>query len=96
MRTLSKKDRRFPRKAEIIDGLIVEIRDTDDDPDADFYVYIGSKRIAKHKGVRIGEARQVPGRSGRAYDLVLLAVIDSQQTIRLGVRPASPAPRARR
>ncbi len=87
VRTLSKEDRRFPRKAALLDGLTAEVRDTDDDPDADFNVYLAGKRIAKRKGIEIGEATVVPGRSGRVYRLVLLDVTHERHTIRLGVEP---------
>lgn len=92
VRTLSKKDRRFPKKAEVLDGLTIEVRDTDDDPDADYYVYHGRKRIAKCKGVKIGEPRSVVGRSGRRYEVVLLSILDKRGTIRFGIR----SPRSRR
>jgi len=85
---LSKKDRRFPKKAEVIDGLIIEVRDTDDDPDADFNVYLGRKRIAKYKGKELGEACPVAGRSGRRYEVVLLSIVDKRGTIRFGIRAA--------
>jgi hypothetical protein len=87
IRTLSKKDRRYPRKVEVIDGLTVEVRDTDDDPDADYNVYLAGKRIGKYKGVKIGEPRPVAGRSGRMYEIVILSIIDSRRTIRFGIRP---------
>jgi len=92
VRSLSKKDRRFPKKAEVLDGLTIEVRDTDDDPDADYYVYHGRKRIAKCKGVKIGEPRIVVGRSGRRYEVVLLSILDKRGTIRFGIR----SPRLRR
>ena len=87
---LSKKDRRYPRKVEVLDGLVVEVRDTDDDPDADYYVYLGRERIAKCKGVRIGEPRRVVGRSRRSYEIVLVSIDDKRRTIRFGVRPVGP------
>jgi hypothetical protein len=94
VRTLSKKDSRFPKKAEIVDGLIVELRDTDDDPKADFSVYSGSKHGTKLKGLKIGESHVVVGRSGRVYELIVLSIIDKRQTVRLGVR-AAPEPGSR-
>jgi hypothetical protein len=89
--TLSKKDRRFPKKVEVIDGLVIEVRDTDDDPDADFYVYRGGKRVAKYKGIELGEPCRVVGRSGRSYDVVLLSILNARHTIRFGIRPARGA-----
>ena len=86
VRTLSKKDRRFPKKVELLDGLVIEVRDTDDDPDADFNIYLHGKRIAKCKGVKPRERRGVFGRSGRRYEVVLLEINDRRQTIRIGIR----------
>lgn len=92
IRTLSRKDRRFPNKLEVLDGLTIEVRDTDDNPDADYNVHLGGERIRKLKGVRIGEPRMVVGRSGRVYEIVLLNIIDERQTIRFGVRAAKGRP----
>jgi len=86
VRTLSEKDRRFPKKVELLDGLVVELRDTDDDPEADYNVYLHGKRIAKCKGVEPHERRAVFGRSGRRYELVLLEINDRRQTVRVGIR----------
>ncbi len=93
IRTLSKKDRRFPKKVRTVDGLTVELRDTDDDPDADFYVYLGDRRVAKYKGVSIGRPCPVVGQSGKIYEVVVLSIVDSRRTIRFGIRPAARSSR---
>lgn len=88
VRTLSKKDRKFPNKVEVLDGLVIELRDTDDDPKADLSVHLGARRIAKLNGLRIGEPRTVAGRSGRVYEIVVLTIVDNRQTVRVGIRPS--------
>jgi hypothetical protein len=87
VRTLSKKERYFPKTVEVLDGLIIELRGTDDDPKCSLKVYLGNKEVAKLKGVRIGQAYPVVGRSGRVYEIVVLEIIDKRETIRLGIRP---------
>ncbi len=89
VRTLSKKDPHFPKKAEVLDGLTLELRDTDDDLSADLTVFLGSRQIAKLKEIKIGQPHVIVGRSGRVYELVVLRIDDSRQTARIGVRAAS-------
>ncbi len=91
VRSLSKKGKDFPKKAEMVDGLIVELRDTDDDGTVDLTIYIGSHRISKVGGIHVGEAVLVSGRSGRAYELAILSIVDSRKTARIGVRPSKRA-----
>ena len=86
--TVSRDDRRFPKKRPTIDGLVVKLRDTDPGPDADLDAYLGRKRIARGKDLRVGDALPAWGHSGRNYEIVLLAIIDSTETVRFAIRPA--------
>ena len=80
--------RRFPEKRLTIDGLVVKVRDTDPGPDADLDAYLGRKRIGRGEDLRVGDALPAWGHSGRNYDIVLLAIIDSTETVRFAIRPA--------
>jgi hypothetical protein len=95
LRTLSKKDKRFPKEAMLIDGVVVKLKGTDDDPEADLDLFDGKKRIKKLRGLRIGASQTFPGHSGVDYRLIVLAIHDKTQTVRVGVQeqPASPATR---
>jgi hypothetical protein len=87
VRTLSKKERYFPKTVEVLDGLIIELRSTDDDPKCSLKVNVGNREVAKLKGVKIGQPHPVVGRSGRVYEIVVLDIMDKRQTVRLGIRP---------
>ncbi len=85
---LSVKDDRFPRKTHTVDDIHVKLKDTDGDPeDADLDVYLGSKRVKKARDLRAGQGIPVRGRSGKVYDLVVIAIIDRTESVRVGVRP---------
>jgi hypothetical protein len=86
--TVSRKDNRYPKKVETVDGIFVKIKDTDDDPDADVEIYLDSKRIRRISNWRVGQHVTVVGRSGRLYDIVLRDITDSTESIRVGVRRA--------
>jgi len=93
LRTLSKKDKRFPKEAALIDGIVVKLKGTDDDPEADLDLYDGKKRIKKLRGLKIGASQVFPGHSGIDYRLIVLAIHDKTQTVRVGVQeqPAAAA-----
>lgn len=86
VRTLSKKDKRFPDELPLIDGVTVKLKGTDDDPKASFDLYDGKNRIKKCRGMRLGAAEVFRGRSGTAFRLSLLSIYDKTRTIRVGVR----------
>lgn len=84
--TVSRKDNRYPKKVETVDGIFVKVKDTDDDPDADVEIYLDRKRIRRINNWRVGQHVTVVGRSGRLYDIVLRDITDSTESIRVGVR----------
>jgi len=84
--TVSRDDRRFPEKRPTIDGLVVKVRDTDPGPDADLDAYLGRNRIGRGKDLKVGQCFRVRGRSGRSYEIVILAIIDSTETVRFAIR----------
>lgn len=86
--TVSRKDRRFRKMVETIDGIFVKVKDTDPGPDADMHVYLGRKRIKKVQDWRPQHRVRVEGRSGRAYEIVILRIDDATETVRFGVRAA--------
>lgn len=86
LRTLSKKDHRFSPQALLIDGIAVKLKGTDDEPEADLDLFDGKKRVKKIRGMRIGASQTFPGHSGINYRLVVLAIHDKTQTVRIGVQ----------
>ena len=88
VKTLSRKDRRYPREAKIIDGITALVKDTDGDLDADIYLYCSGRRIKKIKELPVGRSATFRGRSGRAYKLTILSIHHKTHTVRIGVKPA--------
>lgn len=86
--TLSRDDARYKKSVQIIDGLRIELKDTDPSPDADIDVYQGARRIRKVKDLRIGQMLPVQGKSGRRYYLLITDITDDTETITFGIRPA--------
>ena len=85
---LSKKDRRFPKQADLGDGIRVTIKDTDDDLDADLDLHDGKTRIKKVRSLAVGRSCIYRGHSGGYYRLTILEVYHKTRTTRIGIRPA--------
>ncbi|GAF83587.1 unnamed protein product, partial [marine sediment metagenome] len=80
-------DRRLPKRALLLDDLLVKINDTDRRPDdADLEVYLGTRRIGKFYDVPVGRPIIVMGRSNQLYEIVLTKIDDSTETVRVGLR----------
>ncbi len=88
IRTLSKRDHRYPRRARIIDGIAARLKDTDSDLDADIYLYAGDRRIKKIRELPVGQSQTFRGRSGKKYRLTILNVHHKTRTVRIGIKPA--------
>ena len=83
---LSVEDRRFPRQAHLTDDIHVRIKDTDEEPDADLDIYVGSRRVRKARDVEAGDTIPVRGRSGKPYELVVITIVDRTESVRIGIR----------
>lgn len=86
--TLSRKDRRYPRTCRSIDGLVITLKDTDDDMDADVDLFLVNRRIKKIRGLELGRSQTFRGISGEMYRLTILAIHDDSNTVRIGIKPA--------
>ncbi|MCP4250302.1 MAG: hypothetical protein GY778_24935 [bacterium] len=85
--TISREDRRYPRKSPSVDGIFIKVLDTDPEPDADMELYVGRRRVAKLKDWQPGWRARVKGRSGRYYEIVITKIEDRRETVHFGVRP---------
>ena len=84
---VSREDPRYPKRSLLTDGLSIKVKDTDPDPlDADLEVYLSNRRIGKFANLRIDSVVTVAGRSGRAYELVLMHIEDDTETVKIGLR----------
>jgi len=84
---LSRDDPRYAKRALLMDGLFIEIRDTDPFPrDADIELYVGNRRVAKLTNLRTGSVVTVLGRSGEPYELVLMYINSGPETVKIGLR----------
>lgn len=84
--TLSRRDRRFVKKVETVDGIAIKLKDTDHERDADLSLYLGKKRIRKIKDIRVGQSADFRGKSGQRFKLVVLFIHHKSRTVRLGVK----------
>jgi hypothetical protein len=87
IRTLSKRDRRYPRQAILIDGVTVRLKDTDGDLDADLILYEGERRIGKIRELPVGRSQSFRSSSGKQYRLTILGVYHRTRTVRIGINP---------
>jgi hypothetical protein len=92
---ISRDDDRFTKELPTVDGIVVKVLDTDEDPlDADIEIRVG-KRSKKYddkpEGSRIGGY----GESGRAYVVVILKIEDKTETVHFAVERADEAPQQR-
>jgi hypothetical protein len=85
----SREDDRFPKTVSLGDDIRLRVLDTDPDPDADVAIYRGKRRIQKVKNWRVGETVGITGRSGQGYEVQLISIFDSTETVRVGIRPLS-------
>lgn len=91
--TVSREDRRHPRRAFLYDGLSVEVRDTDRHPQADLSVYLGDRRVLKARNLKPGEAASVTGRSGSRYAVRVLSIEHATETVKVGLFSDTDPPR---
>lgn len=85
---LSKKDRRYPRQVETLDGVRLRLEDTEGDLEVDIDVFIGKKRVKKIRDLELGRSQTFRGSSGALYRLTILGVHHKSDTVRLGIGPA--------
>jgi tetratricopeptide (TPR) repeat protein len=94
--TLSKKDKAFPKEAMLIDGIVIKLKGTGDDPKTDLDLCDGKKRVKKIRGLKIGASETFAGHSGVEFRLVILSIQHKTDTVRVGVqelpRVLAPAP----
>lgn len=84
---VSRDDPRYAEKALLTDGIFVRVKDTDFFPlDADMELYLGSRRVAKLTNLRTGSVVTVLGKSGEAYELVLMYIDGGPETVKIGLR----------
>ncbi len=88
VRTLSRRDDRFPQRSILLDGLVAQLEETDGTPSADLTVLRDGRRVGEYARMQEGHLRRISGRSGFAYDLVLIAIEHPRRTVRLGLLPA--------
>lgn len=86
VRTLSKKDRRYARRREFVDGVAIRLDDVDDN-DAELELYMGGIKFAEVKDIHVNETVSFVGQTGRRFRLVVLDIRHSTDTVRVGVSP---------
>ncbi|OWY72938.1 hypothetical protein B7486_00925 [cyanobacterium TDX16] len=84
--TLSKRDRRYPRVLKTLEGITLELKDTDGDGEVDLDVFDGKRRIKKVRDLMPGASQTYRGKSGEVYRLTLLGVHHKSHTVRVGIK----------
>jgi len=88
--TVSRDDDRYNKEIQTVDGIRVKVSDTDKKPlDADLEIRVGSARL-KRKNQRVGARIHVRGVSGRAYQVLILAIEDKDETVHFAVETNVP------
>ncbi len=83
--TVSRDDDRYPKELTTIDGIIVKVKDTDEDPlDADLEIRVGSFKT-RYKDQPVGARITGRGESGRRYQVVILAIEDDEETVHFAI-----------
>ncbi len=86
--TLSRKDSRYAREIETVDGIVVRLKSTDNKPDrADLEIRVG-KAKKEYKDLRPGARINGRGQSRRAYQVVILDVDDRTRTVVFAIESA--------
>ncbi|MBI5765505.1 MAG: hypothetical protein HZA51_18505 [Planctomycetes bacterium] len=88
MESMSLTDKSLSRGMAAIEGITILLRDTDDDDEADFDLYMGKERMKKIRGLKLGRSAVFAGPSGALYRLTLLGIHHKSRTVRVGIRPA--------
>ncbi len=84
---VSQDDNRYPKIASLANGLRIKVKDTDKSPlDADMEVYLGQRRIGKFKDLRKNSIISVMDRFSNTYEIVILDIFDSEETVTVGLR----------
>lgn len=84
--TLSEDLDQHPESLVLSEGLVIKLKDTDDDPlQADFDVFVHGKRIAKIRKLGVGRAYYFRRDGGRAYRLTIVAVHHDSDTVRIAL-----------
>lgn len=88
IRTLSKRDKRFKRRAKAVDGIAIKLKDTEEEQDVDLDLYQGDRRVQKIRNLKMGRSKIFRGRSGKWYRLTVLKVHHKSHTVRIGIKSA--------
>ncbi len=78
---VSRDDDRYPKELKTIDGIIVKVRDTDEDPlDADMEIRVGDSE-KEYDDLRTGVQIEGRGLSGHRYQLTIKRIYDEEETV---------------
>ena len=84
---VSRDDDRYPKEMETVDGIIVKVLDTDEDPlDADMEIRVGDTKT-KYEDRPVGSRLGGWGLSRKAYAVVITRIDDDQETVHFAVEP---------
>jgi len=94
---ISRDDDRYRKTASLGGGLMVKLRDTDDSPlDADVEIYLGRKRLGRFRDLPEDSVIEVMDEAGRRREIVIIRIVDSEETVMIGLRGSRLSPDANR
>lgn len=76
------------REATSVDGVVIRLRDTDDEGTVDLDLYDTDRRIQTIRGLKAGESRLLLSPAGKWYRLTILDVDDASNSAKVGLNPA--------
>jgi hypothetical protein len=82
---VSRDDDRYPKELMTIDGIVVKVKDTDEDPlDADMEIRVGDNE-RRYEDQKVGARIRGRGLSGRSYVVLILKIHDDTETVYFSV-----------
>ena len=83
---VSRDDDIAPEEMLTVDGIVLEIEDSDGRPlDVDIDLHVGCREY-EFEDLRIGSSVDVQGRSGQLYRVDILDIDDETETLRFAIR----------
>ncbi len=84
---ISLSDKRYPKRASLVNGLTIELRDIDISPvDADIEIHLCGKFLASHMDLQEGSIVVAKDKFATPYEIIIMQIQDANETVTIGLR----------
>lgn len=84
---ISLSDKRYPKRAYLVNGLTIELRDIDIAPvDADIEIHLCGKFLASHMDLQEGSTVIAKDKFATPYEIIIMQIQDANETVTIGFR----------